>query len=399
MGDERRLKVLSLSTVYPNPREPGLGLFVRSRLKHMAALADVTVIAPVPFIDYSKAGRNRTQGPAPRARRDDALEVRHPRWLYPPLGGALNALALSARLAWPVWRLRKQIDVIDAHFAHPEGVAAALLSMIVRRPFTVTLRGNETMHASHYWRGKAIRWALRRAARVIAVSERLRLFALEAGARPENTATIPNGVDTAVFHERERGPLREKFGMRDGVRAIVSAGYLIERKGHHHVVRAVAGLRRKGLTVELWVVGGAGREGEYEREIRGEVERQQAGDAVHFTGNVAPDMLAEYMAAGDVFCLASSREGWPNVVNEAQACGTPVVAFDVGGIPEMLPSEEYGMAVPVGDAAALERALERAAGRQWDRERIAARAKQRSWHVVASEAVEQLRRAAAVRRG
>ncbi len=398
MGDERRLKVLSLSTVYPNPREPGLGLFVRSRLQHMAAAADVTVIAPVPLIDYSKAGRRLARTPVPRERRDEALEVRHPRWLYPPMGGFINGLALFVRLAWPVWRWYRRVDVIDAHFAHPEGVAAALLSMVTGRPFTVTLRGNETMHAAHYWRGKVMRWALRRATRVIAVSERLRVFAEDAGTNREKTATIPNGIDTKVFYPRERASLRARFGMRDEVTAIVSAGYLIERKGHHRVIKAVGGLRRKGLPVELWVVGGPGREGEYEREIHREVERQQADNAVHFTGHVTPDMLAEYMTAGDVFCLASSREGWPNVVNEAQACGAPVVAFDVGGIPEMLPTEEYGVVVPPEDDIALEAALESAVRRKWDRERIAAKARERSWDVVASEVVEQLRLAAAVRR-
>lgn len=391
----RRLRILSLSTVYPNPGEPGLGQFVRSRLQHMAPLADITVMAPVALLDYSRMGHGSTRTRVPHLRQDEALEVRHPRWLYPPMGGVLNAFALFARLVWPVWRLRRQFDVIDAHFAHPEGIAAVLLSRLVKRPFTVTLRGNETMHASHFWRGRMIRWTLRRAARVIAVSERLRQFAIEAGTPPQHAVTIPNGINTAVFHPRERQALRERFGMKPGVTAVVSAGYLIERKGHHRVVKAVAALRGKGLPVELWLVGGPGREGEYEKEIHREVEERKLGEAVHFAGHVVPAVLAEYMAACDIFCLASSREGWPNVVNEAQGCGTPVVAFDVGAIPEMLPSEDYGLVVPPGDDAALEAAIGRAISREWDRERIAARAKDRSWQVVAAEAVEQLRQAAA----
>lgn len=394
-----QLRILSLSTVYPNAREPGHGLFVRSRLQHMAALADMTVLAPVALIEYSKTGRNVARKQVPRAWRDGALEVRHPRWFYPPMGGALNAVALFVCLFWFVWRRRKQFDVIDAHFAHPEGVAAGLLSLVAGLPFVVTLRGSEMTHSAYRWRGRAIRWALRRASRVVAVSERLRLFAVDAGARPERTATVPNGIDMTVFHPRERGPLREKLGMNEGVTAIVSAGHLIELKGHHRVVKAVAALRRKGLDVELWVVGGPGRGGDYEQRIHREVRERQLDEAVHFTGHVAPDMLAEYMSACDVFCLASSREGWPNVVTEAQGCGTPVVAFDVGGVPEMLPSEEYGIVVPPGDEAELEAALERAARQSWNRERIAERAKQRSWQVVASEAVEQLRLAATRNRG
>jgi glycosyltransferase involved in cell wall biosynthesis len=97
------------------------------------------------------------------------------------------------------------------------------------------------------------------------------------------------------------------------------------------------------------------------------------------------------ISAADVMCLATTREGWPNVVHEALACGTPVVATDVGGIPDMIPSEDHGMVVPVNDAAALRDALRKALAKFWDHAAISARARARSWDRVAAEVLEQMR--------
>jgi len=389
----RKLRILSVSTVFPNPRETGLGLFVRARLERMAELADIVVVAPVARFDYSQAPGG--EGAIPRRRQEGRLKVMHPRWLYPPLAGAWNGVFLFLALAGLACRLRRRFrfEVIDAHFGHPEGVAGALLGALLSCPVVITLRGNETMHARYRLRRYWMAWALRRATRVIAVSERLRQFAVSLGAAEERTRTIPNGIDVSIFYPRDRQRLRRDLGMTEGP-SIVSAGYLIERKGHHRVVRALASLRGNGIAAELWIVGGPGREGEFETEIRREVEQAGLREQVHFTGAVAPARLAEYLSAADVFCLASTREGWPNVVHEALGCGAPVVATDVGGIPDMLPSGEYGMIVPPADQSALEQALRQALAKPWDRDRIAQWGQARSWEQVAAEAVGQLRAAA-----
>jgi glycosyltransferase involved in cell wall biosynthesis len=183
--------------------------------------------------------------------------------------------------------------------------------------------------------------------------------------------------------------------MPSGRPVILSAGYLIERKGHHRVILALAELRRRGSDAELWIVGGPGREGSFENEIREHVRKCGLTDAVRFTGPVTQTALAEIMSAADVFCLATSREGWPNVVHEALGCGAPAVATDVGGIQDMLPGPEYGFVVPAGDQESLTSALGRALNTKWDRERIAAWGGSRSWRQVAAETAEVLREAAA----
>src|SRR5690242_2013465 len=86
----RQMNVLTLTTVYPNAAEPSLGIFVEKRLRYLAAHASVKVISPVPVINY--AGRRRTSNRIPHSRWERTIEVVAPRWLYPPVAGALNAI-------------------------------------------------------------------------------------------------------------------------------------------------------------------------------------------------------------------------------------------------------------------------------------------------------------------
>src|SRR5262249_45462330 len=157
---------------------------------------------------------------------------------------------------------------------------------------------------------------------------------ISCGAHPATTQTIPNGVDTSMFYPRRNGDPKNRLGLIPSTPLIVSAGYLIERKGHHKVIRALKALCDRGNAVHLAVAGGPGAEGQFEPALRKLTRELGLEDRVHFLGHISQDDLAELMSAADVVCLASSREGWPNVVNESLACGTPVVATDIGGVPD-----------------------------------------------------------------
>ena len=386
------LRILSFSCTFPNSVQPSLGLFVEARLRRLAKIATVKVIAPVAWMQFGNfALRGLVRGIPYRTQNE--LEVIRPRWFYPPLGGAVNALLLLAQTLGVMRKMRREFafDILDAHFGYPDGITACLIASLLRCPVSITLRGNETMHSEFFLRRLAIRWAVRRADTVITVSERLRQWAIsECAARPERVLAIPNGVDTTVFYPRDRQAARTRLQLPPDAAVVLSAGYLIRRKGHHRVLSAVKTLRQAGANVHLVIAGGPGPEGRFEPELHRLVGELQLGECVHFTGQVSAPELAEIMSAADVLCLASAREGWPNVVNEALACGTPVVATDIGGVPDMLPSTQYGLIVPVDDAPALQQALAMALKTPWDRTAIAAWGKSRSWDQVALEVLQQL---------
>ena len=246
------------------------------------------------------------------------------------------------------------------------------------------------MHASHRLRGLMMSWALRRAERVITVSQRLAEFAESAGTARDKLRIIPNGIDGSVFYPRDRAASREKHGIEEKARVILSVGTLIERKGHVRVLQAMRTLAQAGTPCHLLIAGGSGREGDFENAIRRSIFEFGMESVVRLEGQVSPEHLAELMSAADVLALASGREGWPNVVHEAMACGLPVVATDVGAIPQMIPSAEYGLIVPVNDQMALQEALLRALQKRWDRRSISAWAHCRSWASVAQEVVAQM---------
>jgi teichuronic acid biosynthesis glycosyltransferase TuaC len=386
-GDSAPPRILSLTSVYPTPLEPGRGLFVKYRLERLGAAAAVKVMVPVWRWPLAP-------GRIPRRTRDGAVDVLFPGWMYLPGSGALTAVLLALQLILPMRRLRKEFafQVIDTHYGYPEAVAGALLSALLGVPFTVTLRGSELLHSRYPLRRGLMAWALRRASRVIAVSEELRRFAVELGADPANTRTIPNGVEAAVFYPRDRAEVRKRLGIAPGCRVVLTAGHLIELKGHHYAIRAVKRLADSGLPVRLLIAGGAPGRGvkSYEAELRRLIGELQAGDCVSLLGRVGVERLAELMSAADVFCLTSSREGWPNVVHEALACGTPVVASAVGAVPELLANPEHGCIVPPNDVDALAAALGRVLAGSWNHSEISAAAHARSWEQVAGEVLKEM---------
>src|SRR5262249_29162463 len=155
-------------------------------------------------------------------------------------------------------RLQKELSfaVIDTHFGFPEGVTGMLLSLAFRVPFTMTFRGNEPKHSRGRLARFCMRQAVRRASRVFAVSGRLGQFAIGLGADPKNVKTIPNGVDVNVFFPRNRDACRTKHGISPGKLTILSAGALVERKGHHRIIAALKTLAADGATPELIIAGG-----------------------------------------------------------------------------------------------------------------------------------------------
>jgi len=351
-------------------------------------------MAPVGMVDYThpdhKLFGNWT---LPEQWSDGPLEILHPRWLYPPGGGFLNPILLSSQLRKPLMMLRKTFpfELIDAHFGYPDGIAAARLASALSVPYMVTLRGNETMHCRNHRVRDQLAHSLQGAARVVAVSEALRQFAISLGAAPERVKTIPNGIDRKVFYPRDRACCREMHGFAMGEPIVLSAGSLIERKGHHRVVEAVAELHRQGVPARLLIAGGPGREGSFAaRQIRDTVAKHGMTESVTFLGELKAEKLAEVMSAANVLCLASTREGWPNVVHEALGCGTPVVATAVGAVPDMLASPERGTIVLSNDQKTLSDALIEALRRNWDRQRIAEWAHARDWESVADEVLKEI---------
>ncbi len=347
------LRLLTFSTLFPNARAPNHGVFVENRLRHLLADEDVTatVLAPVPF--FPAALRSMAPGWAmhagvPAQEMRHGLEVLHPRYVVPPrLGMYVSPWSLHAAAAAALRRLLAggaRFDVIDAHYAYPDGVAAVWLGRRFGLPVVVTARGSDISQLPRYaLPGRLIRRALRQADGVVAVSAALRDAIVALGVPGERVRVLRNGVDLALFAPGDRARQRAALGVSGTV--LLSVGHLIERKGHHRVIEALALLP----DATLLIAGEGPERGRLEALAR----RLGVAGRVRLLGARPHVDLPGLYGAADLLVLASSREGWANVLLEAMACGTPVVASPIWGNPEVVGDRAGGVLAASNDAAGI----------------------------------------------
>lgn len=397
-GARDAVKVLAISTLYPSRAQPVHALFVEQRILAMRKRFPVVVLSPVPwFPGGGLLARYRHRRRIPRWETRHGVEVRYPRFLsvprfLKPLDGFFLFLTCWAEAA----RLRRirDFDRIDAHLAFPDGWGAVLLGRVLRKPVAVTLRGHDVNDLPRYpVRRHQVAWTLRHADAVFAVADALRDAALELGAAPERTFTVANGVDFARFAPLDRTEARRRVGLPSEGPILLSVGHLVARKGFHHLVRALPEILRAHPGARLVIVGAPGEEGDFSEEIRRAARTAGLADRVTLVGAVTHEELGAWYSAADLFCLASEREGRPNVVLEALACGTPVVATDVWGTPEIVSRDDVGLLVDSVEPSRLGARIVEALGRRWDRDAIVAHSRGFSWDAAAARVERELARA------
>ena len=240
-------------------------------------------------------------------------------------------------------------DLIDAHYYYPDGVAAAILSRVFNRPFIVTARGTDINLISNYaWPRKLMLDAADQASASISVCRALRDEIERMGAAPARLHVLRNGVDLQRFHPVPQAEARAALGW-PARKTILSVGLLIERKGHYLIIEALKDLPDFDL-----VIAGDGPD---RRSLEELAKKLQVADRVRFAGSVPQVELYRYYSAADVLILASSREGWANVLLESMACGTPVVATRIWGTPEVVAAPEAGRLADERTAASLAAAV------------------------------------------
>ena len=377
--------IVVFSTLFPSARQPMAGLFIRERLFRVGQQLPLSVVAPVPWFPLQGLLRRLKPGfrpGAPAHEVQQSHDVWFPRFLSVPglfksWDGRLLALA-----AWPrLWALKRagRLDLIDAHFAYPDGYAATLLGRWLGVPVTITLRGTEQRHAQDPVLAPKLREALARADQVFAVSDSLRQIALGLGIAPDKVRVVGNGVDLDKFKPMLRGQARAELGLPGDAPVLISVGGLVERKGFHRVIELLPALRLRHPGLVYLVVGGPSLEGDMSAELRRQVTEAGLQDCVRFLGPLPPERLRLPLSAADVFVLATRNEGWANVFLEAMACGLPVVTTRVGGNAEVVCRPELGTLVPFGDATALQTAIDAALGFSWDAGTIRQYAQENTW--------------------
>lgn len=383
MSQHPALRTLLFSTLYPSTVRPGHGIFVEARLRELLSSGKIQtkVVAPVPwfFSTDPRYGTYARIARTPTREIYNGVDVQHPRYFLPPkVGMNIAPITLAMGAISAVQRLLDEgydFDVIDAHYYYPDGVAAALLARHFKKPFTVTARGTDLNLIPRYkLPRRMMQWAASRATASIGVCSAL-VDVLRDWNIPESRLYVMrNGVDLMRFRPIEQKTVRAELGLT-GSPLLVSVGYLVERKGHHVAIEALAQLLPTHPQARLIIIG----DGEEREKLQALCLRRGVQERVTFTGALPNADLYKWYSAADVMILASSREGWANVLLESMACGTPVVATRIWGTPEVVAEDVAGRLVDQRDGGDFAVGINALLAAYPDRRLVRAYAEKFSW--------------------
>jgi teichuronic acid biosynthesis glycosyltransferase TuaC len=354
------MNILFLSNVYPNPFQPGKGIFNHYLARALAAQHKVRVITPVSWLDELRAKRQGSWSiPSQRVTIEDGISIYYPRYYYPP--GFLRSW-----YGWFYWRsvcavVRRVMDhdppdVILSSWVHPDGEAAVRASLERGVPSVVLVGGSDVLLLSRDpGRRRCVVDVLRTSDSVVAVSSDLRSKICSLGLDPKKVHVWNRGIDLSVFSPGNRISSRDRLRIPTSVPVLLWVGRMVPVKGLDVLLRACHELRCMGFAFRLYLVG----DGPLRLSLEAQAVRLGLSDIVSFVGSRNHDQLPDWYRAADLTVLPSHSEGLPNVLRESLSCGTPFVASRVGGIPEIA-EEPWDHLVPPEDPGALADAIARA---------------------------------------
>ena len=352
--------VIIYSSLFPSKVRPINGLFVAELVRSLASILNVSVITPVlanmSFKEIWKGQRSYYF--------TDRVEVKAPLCFnFPRILKSTDGY-LMATCTRRVFRkcLDENIDLVHAHFAYPDAVAAKILSAEYGLPLIVTVHGSDinVLLKSRSRRYQIIKM-LQEASAVVAVADDLVKKIIELGVSEEQIFHIPNGVDITRFRPGDKISARKAIGIDPNRRLLLGVGHLVTVKAFDRLVMAITNL---DPDIDLILVG----DGRERVALKRLVQSLQLERRVKFAGPVEHNDLPLYYHAADFLVISSHSEGWPTVIFESLACGVPVIANGVGGIPEVLSSPELGMVMNENNPLTIANVITSAYERNWDRQ-------------------------------
>jgi len=291
---------------------------------------------------------------------------------------------------------KNKIDfsLIHAHFLE-NGFVGAHLKNMYEKPLVVTVHGGDVydLPFRNYWYNSLARSVLTEADEVITVCKFNAEKLLSLGVSSDKLHVVPNGYDEHLFKPVPIAKAREKLGLPQNKKILLSVGNLVDVKGHAYLTDAMFLVSRKRKDVLLIIVGS----GPLKELLQSMVKKYGLEDSVMLTGGKKHEEIPIWMNASNIFILPSLQEGFPTVVPEAMACGKPIIATNVGGIPEAITSNDLGILVNPKDPKALASAILEALDKKWESEAILKHAKKYSWGNLAEQIISVYQMAEAKR--
>lgn len=344
------MRLLFLSSSFPNPLQAARGTFNLSLMQALSAEHDVRVVSPVSWVDALAAGGQRSRL-KPRSY-GPKLNAVYPWFYYPPK----ILRSQYGRFLW--WSIAKTIqdeiryfqpDAVISYWAHPDGEAAVNAGREAKVPVVAMVGGSDVLLLGRSGsRRKAILNVLNASDKVVPVSQNIADTLVADGLPESKIEVIPRGVDRKLFSPGDQDEARRRLGIPANVRLLVAVGRLVPVKGFDILVDACRVARERFPNLMCVILGS----GPLQSTLQAQVREADLEDTVQLLGAKKQAELADWYRAADLTVLSSHSEGIPNVLLESLSCGTPFVSTRVGGIPDIA-DERFHTLVPAGNPAAL----------------------------------------------
>lgn len=367
------MRILLISNIFPNSAEKERGIFTYRIAMALKSRCRMEIIAPLPWVPFFTkhiGGKKFVHSNVPSQENWGGLTVHHPRYMvFPRAMGFMQPVFMFTPLFSLIKRLdrKEPIDLINAHWLFPDGVAAAWIAWKLGKPLILTGLGCDINHyPSLPFRKQQIKNALNLADLITVKGSKLKQKVLQMGIQEHKVTVIPNGLDLNRFRIMDKKEARRRLDLQEDGQILLFVGSLDQVKGGQYLIEALKGMAENLENLpHLLMVG----DGPLQEELLFQGKRLGIENRISFVGKRPHDEIPLWMNAADVFCLPSIREGRPNVLLEALACGTPAVASDVGSAPEII-HEKNGRIAGVADPKNLCRQLLVCLNQRWDREAI-----------------------------
>ena len=391
------MKILFISSQFPNSLEPNRGIFSFQIVKELTFFAEVRVIAPLPTLGWinglSRFKKHKADLNVPVYEEFHSIPVYHPRYLALPKMGlshqwtfeiALKKLLYTIQVEWP-------FDVVNCHWLFPDGVAIQRICRQMNIPVMLTPLGTDlNTYCDFKLRRYFISKALSKAQKVSVLNEQMQAKCICLGVRSAQLTIIPNGVNLNEFCILDTLACRKKLNIPPDIKMLLFVGSLVPVKNISTLLKAFALLNSKDSTpdTKLYIVGG----GFLEKELKTLAHELKVAEKTVFVGSVLHSDLPTWMNAADCLCLPSLSEGHPNVMMEALACGTPVVGSNVGSIPDFVNTDnDNGFVIEATDVKGIAEKLLFCLTQKYSNDAVRQSVLQHSWQNCAKRYAGELR--------
>lgn len=362
----RRLRLLIVSQQFPSHAKPTHAIYNKQQFYALSHRFDIKVLVPVDWVSWLRHGKRALSGDSP-------LDVHYTPYFYlPKLLRNFTPRLMSLSIG-PLFRrlLGWEPDAVLASWAFPDAVAVKQILGKTDRPFFCAVHGSDVhLHCVEPSRRRQVVAAFNSANAVFTVSAELKSCLLGHGVEPERLIVNYNGVDDSKFFPIERASARNSLSLPLDREIFLFVGNLKAPKGPFDLLEAfqkLAERRRLENTTLIYIGDGEGRP--QLTKMSAELESNYPGVHIMVLGSVPHEQINQWVNAANFVCLPSHSEGVPNVVLESMRCGIPVIASDVGGIPEVL-DPRCGVLVPAKEVEAIVDGIEQARNHDWDPDAI-----------------------------